>query len=434
MKKSCKPLFYLCILILFYLPRAATGQVPENTEADTLNGESAEYKNNSAPFVYIDCSFCDFDYIRSELPFVNYVRDPEQADIHIFITRTSMVSGATEYEISFIGQRTFSDIQFDLKYVAQRNATTSEIRDGLNKVLFSALMPYLSQTSLFSSFNLMHEPDGLQATELETPKDPWNYWIFEAYVGSISLGLESNRTDFDSRWGIFADRVTEDWKLRFRPYFNYTYVEIEQSEDEDVKSSVQRHGLDTYAIKSINQHWSVGLFADYITRNDRNIRHRVEISPGIEYSFFPYRLATRKAVTLQYQIGYSYFDFFDTTIFNKNSQHLLGHQFRGAVDVEQPWGSISGGLIGSHYFHDTSLRRAEFFGGFSVRIFEGLSVRFQTNFQMIQDQITLPAGDASLEDILLQRRELATDFSLSGSFAVTYTFGSEFANIVNTRF
>ena len=53
---------------------------------------------------------------------------------------------------------------------------------------------------------------------------------------------------------------------------------------------------------------------------------------------------------------------------------------------------------------------------------------------MIQDQLSLPAGNASLEEILLQQRELETDFELSGSIALSYTFGSDFANIVNTRF
>ncbi|MDZ7756042.1 hypothetical protein [Rhodohalobacter sp.] len=69
-----------------------------------------------------------------------------------------------------------------------------------------------------------------------------------------------------------------------------------------------------------------------------------------------------------------------------------------------------------------------------MRIIEGLSLSLYANYQNIQDQLTLPAGDASLEDILLQRRELATDFSFYGSVAITYTFGSDFANIVNTRF
>ena len=53
---------------------------------------------------------------------------------------------------------------------------------------------------------------------------------------------------------------------------------------------------------------------------------------------------------------------------------------------------------------------------------------------MIQDQLSLRAGETTLEDVLLQQRELATDFTLSGSIAISYTFGSELANIVNTRF
>jgi hypothetical protein len=36
--------------------------------------------------------------------------------------------------------------------------------------------------------------------------------------------------------------------------------------------------------------------------------------------------------------------------------------------------------------------------------------------------------------VLLQERELATDFSFSTAIALTYTFGSKYTNIVNTRF
>jgi hypothetical protein len=158
------------------------------------------------------------------------------------------------------------------------------------------------------------------------------------------------------------------------------------------------------------------------------------LNPGVEYSFLPYSVATRRAVTLRYLIGYTWYDYFDETIFGKTEQHLLNHQLRGSVDIQQPWGSVSGGIIGSHYLHDIELRRVEFFGSVSVRLVEGLSLRFSSGLEMIQDQLTLRAGDTSIEDILLQRRELATDFEFSGSIAVTYTFGSDFANIVNTRF
>lgn len=403
----------------------------EEVVTDTV---STEQQLNRAPYVFIDCSFCDFNHIRNEIPFVNYVRDPKQADIHVFITRSRLSRGGAEYELSFIGLGEFFDIRFDLNYTANRKDTWSETRDGLNQVLESAFLPYISQTAMASATTVEMDLEEFDFEESTSVDDPWNYWVFEAYLGSVNLGLESNRMDFNSRWGFYADRVTEEWKLRFRPYFNYSFVEIEQEGREPVESTVKRHGLESYALKSLNEHWSAGLFANYQTRNDRNIKNRVEVTPGIEFSVLPYDVATRKAITLRYQLGYTYADYFEETIFGVSQENLFNHQLEASVDIEQPWGSVAAGAEGSHYFHDATLRRTEFFGRISVRITEGLSLSFYANYQNIQDQLTLPAGDASLEDILLQRRELATDFSFYGSVAINYTFGSDFANIVNTRF
>jgi hypothetical protein len=429
---NCKPIF-VCFTILFMaiLPVLAQAQTYSvNGSNTTAEPEVA----NSLPSLFIDCVFCDDEHIRREITFVNYVRDPEQADIHLFVTRTRLSLGGAEYEISFIGRRQFAKLNLELAYTADRNETWSETRDSLNNLIRSALMPYLSQTSLLNAVTFTVDTERGEVSSVSSEDDPWNFWVFEAYVGSVELELESNRTVFDSRWGIFADRVTEDWKLRFRPYFNYDYVEIEQDDDDNVVSEVERHGIDSYALKSLNQHWSAGLFATYLTRNDQNTRNRVEVNPGVEYSFLPYSEATRRAVTLRYLIGYTWYDYFDETIFGKTEEHLLNHQLQGSVDIQQPWGSVSGGITGSHYLHDIELRRVEFFGSVSVRLLEGLALRFSSGLEMIQDQLTLRAGDTSIEDILLQRRELATDFEFSGSIAVTYTFGSDFANIVNTRF
>lgn len=419
------------ILVLTFLMLFSVSAVAQTVSEG--NGREADVVNQ-LPTLFIDCSFCDDEHIRREISFVNYVRDPEQADIHLFITRTRLSRGGAEYEISFIGLRRFADLDIDLAYTADRNETWSETRDSLNNLIRSALMPYLSQTPFLNSISFIVDTDQSGVSSVTPEDDPWNFWVFEAYVGSVELELETNRTVFDSRWGIFADRVTEEWKLRFRPYFNYDYVEIEQDDADNVVSEVERHGIDSYAIKSINEHWSAGLFATYLTRNDQNTRNRVEINPGVEYSFLPYSEATRRAVTLRYLIGYTWYDYFDETIFGKTEEHLLNHQLRGSVDIRQPWGSVSGGIIGSHYLHDTDLRRVQFFGSVSVRLVEGLSLRFSSGLEMIQDQLTLRAGSTSIEDILLQRRELATDFEFSGSVAITYTFGSDFANIVNTRF
>lgn len=419
--------FTFFILLLTPIYSQTSTEVAEQVAGETDS-------RDALPSLFVDCSFCDDPHIRREITFVNYVRDPEQADIHLFITRTQLDRGGAEYEISFIGLRRFADLDIELTYLADFNETWSETRDSLNNLIRSALMPYLSQTTLLNAITLTVDTNGGGVSSITSEDDPWNFWVFEAYVGSVELELETNRTVFDSRWGIFADRVTDNWKLRFRPYFNYDYVEIEQDDEDNVVSEVERHGIDSYAIKSLNQHWSAGLFATYLTRNDLNTRNRIELNPGVEYSFLPYSEATRRAVTLRYLIGYTWYDYFDETIFGKTEQHLLNHQLEGSVDIQQPWGSVSGGIVGSHYLHDLDLRRVEFFGSVSVRLLEGLALRFSSGLEMIQDQLTLRAGDTSIEDILLQRRELATDFEFSGSIAVTYTFGSDFANIVNTRF
>jgi len=53
---------------------------------------------------------------------------------------------------------------------------------------------------------------------------------------------------------------------------------------------------------------------------------------------------------------------------------------------------------------------------------------------MIHDQLSLPAGGATQEEILLHRQELETAYSYWGSMGISYTFGSIYNNIVNPRF
>jgi len=52
---------------------------------------------------------------------------------------------------------------------------------------------------------------------------------------------------------------------------------------------------------------------------------------------------------------------------------------------------------------------------------------------IIRDQLFLPKGNSSLEEILLERKAIATDYAIDFRFGVAYTFGSVFNSIVNTR-
>ena len=69
----------------------------------------------------------------------------------------------------------------------------------------------------------------------------------------------------------------------------------------------------------------------------------------------------------------------------------------------------------------------------NLRVFRGLSVRLSGSFQLIRDQINLPKGETSIEDLLLRQRQISTDYQNRISLGLSYTFGSIFNNIVNTR-
>jgi len=70
----------------------------------------------------------------------------------------------------------------------------------------------------------------------------------------------------------------------------------------------------------------------------------------------------------------------------------------------------------------------------SLRLFKGLSLNVYGNYSRIRDQLSLVKGEASLEQVLLRRTQLATSYSYGAQIGISYTFGSIFSNVVNPRF
>jgi len=54
---------------------------------------------------------------------------------------------------------------------------------------------------------------------------------------------------------------------------------------------------------------------------------------------------------------------------------------------------------------------------------------------IIHDQLSIAKGvGASLEEVLLRRKQLETNYNYYLSIGLSYTFGSIFTNVVNPRF
>ena len=103
-------------------------------------------------------------------------------------------------------------------------------------------------------------------------------------------------------------------------------------------------------------------------------------------------------------------------------------------EVIQPWGEIDMGVNASQYLHDLSRYSVQFGGAVDVRIAQGFSIEIGGSLELIHNQLNLRKGDADLEEVLLRRRQLETNYQAGLSFGFRYRFGSIFNNVVNTRF
>ncbi|MFK7813945.1 MAG: DUF481 domain-containing protein [Maribacter sp.] len=380
--------------------------------------------------LFLDCS-CEKSYIRQEIKFVNHVRDQAQSNIQLFIYDIANGSGGRTYKLEFKGLGDYLDIEETKDYDTNVNMTDDEVRKGLVKSIKAGLLRFLIDSDLADEINYSISNSGLAGQQDINFEDPWNNWIFEVY-GEAELNKETSRKEFEYELGFESDRVTEKWRIRTDVQMNQATSEFVR-EDETFTSERFRYFGAGSIVRSLNDHWSTGIFAGLRHDTFTNLNFRYYFNPAIEYNIFPYNEVLRREIVFAYRIGYFHNDYIEPTIFNKMTEGIFNHSLDVQVRYRQPWGNVYSRLRASTFLNDFEKNRIQLYGRFSVRLIKGLSVRFSGNFEIIRDQINLPAGSASIEDVLLQQKQIATDFELGFTVGLSYTFGSAFNNIINTR-
>ena len=398
-------------------------------DAVRANSKSAQPGPGDLITVFLDFPFHQ-QYVRETIRFVDYVRDRELAQVHIMMTRHGSGSAGENYVISFIGRRRFEGMNNVITYWAAGTSTADETRRGLVEMIRMGMVPYLAGTHMVNQ--MIVNINGDQPLQRVAFEDPWKNWVFEIY-GGANFYKEAKQDRFDARWGFSADKISEEWKVLFRPYFNINERNF-KTDDGIITSKSHRHGFQGNIIRSIDQHWSAGFFIRMLSSTFHNMQLDVSGAPGVEYSVYPYSEANRKSVTVVYRIGAGYSNYTEETIFQKQEEVLANHSLDISVRFQQPWGSLRASISGSNYFHDFEANRAELFARLDFRIIKGLSLNLSGNFDFINDLVSLPAGNLSLEEILLQQRRQATNYQMSGAIGLAYSFGSQYTNVVNTRF
>ena len=379
--------------------------------------------------VFLDCNNCSSNFIRQEINIVNFVRDRKVADIHLLITSQPLASGGRLYNLNFIGLGDGYDQNFTIEAKTYQTETNLEVNQKLVKVIQAGLMPFLiTKGQVKMEVSREEQPGALQQLSEE---DPWNFWIFEI-GGNIDWEKESNQSELELDGEISIERTTELWRIRSEIGTRYEVNRVNRA-DQTLVSSLSRSNGEFSVVKSLGEFWSAGVFLDAFSNTYNNIKLGSGLKAAVEYNVFPYRMSATKEFTISYMVGPRYFNYNEETIFDKHKEHLFQHNLRMNLNLRRPWGSVFARLQGSQYLHDLSKNRVSLNSRLSLQVVQGLFIRVGGGADLVNDQLFLPKGEASLEEVLLNRRALATSYELRFYFGVAYTFGSIYNSIVNTR-
>jgi len=367
--------------------------------------------------LFLDCRGCDSAYFRTEIQFVNWVRDQQDSDVHLLITTPQTTgAGGRSYDLFFLGRDRFDGMTDTLKYVSGFDATSDEVRTEMVGVIKMGLMRFVGLTGVADQIVIgMTEqgPPGLEGLKrlgskpgaMAAPEDdPWDFWVFRTSVSGYAMG-ESTYKNTSLSGSFTASRTTEDWKvsLGLRTSYGESRFDYGEITTLDLRRS---HSFTGLLVKSLTDHFSAGLRAGVSSSTYSNNHLTLEASPVLEYNLFPYSESTRRMFTFQYALEGSYVDYVEETIYFKTEEPLLRQSLTASLDMRQPWGSASVFVGAGHHLKDIDLHNASIGGSIDVRLARGFSLRLSTSVSRIQDLISLPAGEATVEDVLLRRFRL----------------------------
>ena len=409
------PLLFILIFIFTFFENAAAQSTEEN----------------GVPNVFLDCNTrCYQTHIRSELSYLNFMRDRQNADVYIMFTSFGTGAGGREWTLHLTGYGRFEGMTDTLVFYSDANATDGQIQDLQAEKIQLALLPYILKTSLADKVFISIKSDAV-AEQVEE-KDPWDYWVFNV-GGNFNFSGQEAYNDLRGRARTSVSRVTEMNKFNFSLNYNYTRKRFSLT-DEELITKIKRFSAWSRHVHSISDHWSVGAFSYINVSTVENFDFLGYLRPAIEYNVYPYAEATRRQFTFFYNVGPGYINYTDTTIFNVEQEWLIRQELEISYRQLEEWGRLDMNIDYGNYMHDFNLLSLSFNPEIEWNVFRGFNLNMGFEVAMVRDQLNIRKDSASDEEVLLQLRQLGTDYLYYGYVGVNYRFGSKMNNIVNTRF
>ena len=412
--------------VLLFLALCTPSLLKAQAPADAIN-------------IFLDCSYCDRTFVRTEINYVNWVRDRAVADLHVLVSNENTGGGGDRFTFAFIGLRRFLGQEDTLVYTSSNNDTEDEIRRAWTRTLAIGLVPFVARTKAGIAglqVSWKRPESEVAAAPATKPDDRWNFWVFTLSLNSSFDGEESqNFLNWNAE--IEANRTTEKFKTDVElngSFAHSSFTIAEGSTTRKVTANREYYSAGGLAVKSVGDHWAVGFESQAVRASFENIDLSVDGGPAVEYSLWPYSEATRRSLVFRYSAGVRSLQYAARTIYNQTSETLPAHVFKSEMKLKQRWGSLNMEAQYFQYLHDTQFYNLYTRASANLRLFKGFSVNFYGSYSRVRDQLSLSQEELTPEEVLLRQQQLATGFRYYGGVGVSYSFGSIFNNVVNPRF
>jgi hypothetical protein len=382
--------------------------------------------------VFLDCTACFEEFVRSEITFVDYVRDRTEADVHLLVTSTETASGGREYTAAFIGLGPYSGVDQTLRTVTTQADPEDVVRRQLATTLRIGFLHYLARGQVPPQL-AVDVTLGRKDVGAAGAGDRWNNWVFSVR-GAASFDGEESSQEAEYSAAVSADRITPDWKITFGAEFEHQKERFDLDEDEPFEVERRERDLSFLVVKSLGEHWSAGARGEIESSTFANTQLTIGAAPAIEFNVFPYSAYTRRQLRILYALGTRWLRYYERTLFGLTEEARPEHELSMTFDQRERWGTLEARVEWSQFLHDLALSRLELEGDLSIRLVRGLSVFADARTSRIRNQISLPARGATPEEVLLRLRQLRSGYDYGVSFGLTYSFGSIFSSVVNPRF
>lgn len=376
-------------------------------------------------------AWADEEYLRQQITWVDWVRDPAGAHVQILLVVEPAGGGGATYTLRFLGLGPFAGIDDRFTYPVPPASTPDLVRRGLATRLALGLARYAARMDQADELELQARPGGVHGSAIATV-DPWKGWVHRFQANGYFSG-ESRTASASTSVNAGSAKVTAEdfYRVALTGAWSQSRFSLE---DSVLRTGSEAYSLGGAAAWALSDRWTWGWMGGALRSPRSNVSSQVRIGPALEYNLWKYSDSSQRQLTFLYRPGLRRSVYMEETLFGRTRETITDQTFTIALDLNQPWGTVSGSLSGSAFLGDWSRNSLGLYAGMDLRVAKGLSLNLYFSYSRVRDQVALPRSGASDEDVLLRRKELATDYRYYASLGISYTFGSIFNSAVNSRF